>query len=188
MLKKEYYCLVAGLPDLFFNEDKSVLDSIVFRQNLESELVPSDYELVKLLYLPFDNKNLLTLCFNQTEAFISKGNFSRTFFEQQLDPENENPGLHEYMLHFLQWKRAAEIKQKTTEVETVLHELYYDDLFKVKNAFLRNWFLFELNLKNILTTFSCIKYNHNLEDHLIKNPGNSNVSALLIQRKLKPQL
>ena len=69
MLKKKYYCLVAGLPDLLFNEMKQGFSSLYFRNELQYQLSKTDLELAKLLYLPNDNKNFLNLLFEKNEPF-----------------------------------------------------------------------------------------------------------------------
>ena len=86
MVKRDYYCLVAGLPDLFFNENKPGISSLEFRTELESQLHKSDFELVKLLFLPADNKNLLNYFFELDKPFNDFGNLPKDF----LDPEAEN--------------------------------------------------------------------------------------------------
>ena len=68
LIKREYYCLIAGLPDLFFDENKTTVASNVFREELQHQLSPSDYKLVEYLFLPFDNLNLLNVFFGQNKA------------------------------------------------------------------------------------------------------------------------
>jgi len=188
MLKKEYHCLVAGLPDLIFIGDTAVRDSFAFRQYLESELHHPDFELVKLLFLHFDNDNLLALRLNRPDSFNPMGNYSRIFLEQQLSPENEHPKLPKYMLSFLDWLAKAEIQKMSVEVENVIRELFYEHILQVENKFLSNWFLFELNLKNVLTAFNCKQYNYNPDDHLIKNEWNFNLCSLLKEQLNHPEL
>lgn len=188
MFKNEYHCLVAGLPDLIFREKEGIPDGISFRKILESELHPSDFGLVKLFYLRFDNENLITLLLNRSKSFNQKGNFPRTFLEWQLSPENEHPELPKYMLSFLEWVAKAEIRQMSVEVENAIRELYYEHILQVENKFVRDWFLFELNLKNILTAFSCKRSNRNPDDHLIKNEWNFRLCSLLKQHLNRPAL
>ncbi len=185
MLKKEYYCLVSGLPDLFFNENKAVINSLVLREELKTILSGKDYELLKLLFLQFDNENLLTLYFNRRKSFQDSGIISKKEFEYQLSPENEVIELPPYMQQFIQWIKKRESKDLNTEVENILHALFYEYALQTKNEFLRNWLMFELNTKNILTALNCIRYGYELSEQLIKVKQNNNVYSLLISKRLK---
>lgn len=188
MLKKEYHCLVAGLPDLFFNENKINIDSISFREQLQTELVLSDFELVKMIYLSYDNDNLLNLFLERKKPFNPAGNFSEQHLQQQLSLQDEPPELPDYMFQFLDWMKETEKKELILDAEIVLQQLYFESILQTKNEFLRNWFLFQLNLNNILTTVNCIKYDYNIEGNVIQVNENKNVWSLLVGKKLKPEL
>ncbi len=185
MLKKEYYCLVSGLPDLFFNENKLLVNSLELREELKTTLSGKDFDLIKLLFLPFDNENLLTLWFNREKTFHSSGIFSKKDIEWQLSPENEVIKLPLYMLQFIQWIKKRESKELNTEVENILHALFYEFALQSKNDFIRNWFMFELDIKNILTAFNCIRYGYELSEQLIKVKQDNNSYSLLLSKRLK---
>jgi len=185
MLKKEYYCLVSGLPDLFFNENKLLVNSLELREELKATLSGKDFDYIKLLFLPFDNENLLTLRFNREKTFHNSGIFSKKDLEWQLSPENEVNKLPLYMLNFIQWIRKRESKELNTEVENILHGLFYEFALQPKNEFIQNWFMFELDTKNILTAFNCIRYGYELSEQLIKVKQNNNSYSLLLSKRLK---
>lgn len=188
MQKKEYYCFVAGLPDLFFDENKQAFNSLNFRNELKHQLTQSDYKLVEYLFLPFDNKNLLNLLFQQKKYFQPLGTLSKNTLKTQLSPSNEGINLPEYMIHFLNWAKESDSKDFTIEAENLLNCFFYEQVLKVKNVFLQNWFLFELNTKNILTAFNCINFNYELTEHLLKVESNNLVYSLLINKRLKAEL
>ena len=79
MLKENYYYLVAGLPDLFFNENKTALSSSSFKNKLKSQLNKADFELVQLLYLKKEDKCL-------SDLFLEKNELSE-------DQDTEESGL-----------------------------------------------------------------------------------------------
>uniref|UniRef100_UPI003216C2BA DUF2764 family protein n=1 Tax=uncultured Draconibacterium sp. TaxID=1573823 RepID=UPI003216C2BA len=188
MLKKEYYCLVSGLPDLLFNENKLALTSLKFREELKHQLSRSDYKLVEYLFLPFDDKNLINFLFQQDNPFHSLGTISKKVLEEQLTPSDEQIILPEYMLQFIRWMKKRNSKELTFKVENILHTLYYEFVLTTTNQFLRNWLLFELNSKNILTAFNCIRYDYDLEEHLLKVQPTNTVYSLLINKRLKAEL
>ena len=56
-----YYCLVAGLPDLSLEDGKLNYTVANFKSEIYSELSEKDRKLIDLFYLKFDNANLLKL-------------------------------------------------------------------------------------------------------------------------------
>ncbi len=182
MLKSEYYCLVAGLPDLFFNESKQGFNRLDFRNELQHQLSKTDFELVYLLYLANDNKNLLNLLFEKNEPFNKLGNYEKEFLENQILQPVELP---DYMNSFLLWAKKLETHELNFQIENKLNSLFYEFALSTKNIFLNEWFKFELNIKNILTAFNCIQFNYSPEKHLIQISQNKTVYSLLISKRLK---
>ncbi|WP_297101035.1 DUF2764 family protein [uncultured Draconibacterium sp.] len=185
LIKREYYCLIAGLPDLFFDESKTTVTSSVFREELQHQLSPSDFKLVEYLFLPFDNLNLLNIFFGQNNPNFYPGNITKHELEFQFSPENEEIELPEYMKTFLCWMKGVDKKQADLEDKNILTTLFYEHAIDCPNSFLQNWFRFELNLKNIFTAFNCKKYNYEPETHLLEVEGECVVYSLLIENKLK---
>ena len=56
-----YYCLVAGLPDIHAEDNKGLPSPLAFREALEQELTPRDLAMLRLLYARHDNANLLSI-------------------------------------------------------------------------------------------------------------------------------
>lgn len=174
--------MVAGLPDLFFNESKQGFSSLDFRNELQYQLSKTDFEMVKLLYLPNDNKNLLNLLFEKNEPFIKLGNYKKEFLENQILKPVELP---DYMRSFLFWAKNLETRELNLQIENRLQSLYYKYALTSKNNFLNEWFKFELNIKNILTVFNCMHFNYSVEKHLIQISKSNAVYSLLINKRLK---
>lgn len=184
MLKKKYYCLVAGLPDLFFNENKQIRSSLDFREELKQHIHFSDYELVKILFLKFDNTNFLNLIFDTSEPFDSRGNFTREMLE--------NPNLYpdlipEYFIQFLKWLKMQESGELNLQHKNKLQTLYFEYVLETKNKALIDWLTFELNIKNILAAFNCEHFNYSLNDQLIQVKQGSLIYSLLVNRRFKPE-
>jgi len=185
LIKREYYCLIAGLPDLFFDENKTPVTSSVFREELQHQLSPPDYKLVEYLFLPFDNLNLLNVFCEENQSHFYPGNISKSALEFQFSPENEEIQLPHYMIIFISRMKGMDKKHTGWEDENILTTLFYEHALDCPNPFLKNWFRFELNLKNIFTAFNCKKYNYEPETHLLEVEGDDLVYTLLIENKLK---
>lgn len=134
MLKKNYYCLVAGFPDLLFNESSRGLSGFDFKDELKQQLSKADFELVKLLYLPNDNKNLLNLIFLQNETFNLSGNYNKEFLENEIADPVELP---DYMTCFINWTKNLETRELNLQVENKLHSLYFEYAAASKNSFFK---------------------------------------------------
>ncbi|WP_340113938.1 DUF2764 family protein [Maribellus mangrovi] len=186
MLKGEYYCLVAGLPDLVFGQNSAPVKSRIFLEELRQQLHSSDYKLIEYLFLPFDNLNLLNILLKQNKPYFYPGIYSKQEIESQLSPDNEEMRLPQYMFIFMNQIKNSDPKPEDMEAENGLSILFYEHALNCSNTFLQQWFRFEINLKNVITAFNCKLYNYNLGEQLLKVNGANAVYTLLIENKLKP--
>ncbi len=181
MNKKNYHCLVAGLPDLIPDDKKRYFSSAELRDYLQDELRPADFELVKLYYLPFDHENLLNLLFVDEEfQWDERGNYSRKAFEQLADKkqlENVNfsmfpPYFRRFVLLFhdeeVQFTRAGAMK--------FLTEDWYKFIFGSKNEFVKTFGEYKRNIVNIMLALNGRKHNIPFEDAII---GNDEIARML---------
>ncbi len=176
--------MVSGLPDLFFDDQKTDFSSVAFRDYLKNELTPDDVALTEHLFFPYDNINLLHFVFKQNKIFNPSGNYSRNFMEGLEDSVKQLP---QYMTDFLYWIKETGQKEKSLQAETKLQTLFYENCMFIKNDFLREWFFFELNLKNIITIINCTDYNLDPSQHLIQISRNSNLNSILLKSHSKPE-
>lgn len=181
MNKKNYHCLIAGLPDLIPDDKKRYFSSAELRDYLLDELRPADFELVKLYYLPFDHENLLNLLFDDEEfQWDERGNYSRKAFEQLADKkqlENVNfsmfpPYFRRFVLLFhdeeVQFTRAGAMK--------FLTEDWYKFIFGSKNEFVKTFGEYKRNIVNIMLALNGRKHNIPFEDAII---GNDEIARML---------
>ncbi|MEA2107626.1 MAG: DUF2764 family protein, partial [Bacteroidota bacterium] len=170
MFRNYYHYFIAGLPDIFLDETEIHFSMLDFKQVLKEELFPDDYRLAQRLFLPYDNKNLLLfLQQEETRDFNQLGNFTLQDFEEEFsdDPKNILP---QYMYDFVKlYREEEETKDFEKSWENKLTEMYYTYVLKTKNKFLKQWFEYNLNIKNILTGLNCRKYDIDIEKQLIGN-------------------
>lgn len=155
MFRRKYYYLVAGLPDIVLDQKKLAVSVADFRAEIEYQLHSDDYLLVRLLFLPFDNTNLLNLLLKNKKSFIDIGNFSQHKLEEEIMEPSKLPG---YMKQFIiAFKNENPVFQNYSW-ENQLTWLYYDHVLMVKNTFLKEWFTFNLHAKNIFSAFNIRNY------------------------------
>ena len=164
-MKRNYYCLVAGLQDITIDTHKLSMGQLDFRQELKLELHPDDYKLAEILFLPHDNKNLLNILLKKEEKFDEKGNFSREVLEQNIkEITGELPG---YMNRFIISFKEDEPVIPDLSPENQLTALFYEYAISLDDKFLSEWFRFNRDLNNLLTALVCRKYDVPYEHQII---------------------
>ena len=145
-MARAYYCLVAGFPDFALDDPKLPITTLELKADLAEQLAPADRVHLAELFYPVDNKNLLALLLGKTEqAHDPLGNFTR----EELEEEIRAPiFLPRYMIDFLDRFRAG--LPEDTLPENVLSSLMYEALLQSQNAFIREWFAFDRDMRNIL--------------------------------------
>jgi hypothetical protein len=163
--KKEYYYLVAGLPDMLLDESKLKLTSADLKSDWQELIDPDDFELIEALFRKFDNHNLLNLLLKNEKPFDERGNYALDFLEDQVkEPVSSLPA---YLSDFIIDYKADNREDASKSWETILEERFYDHLLSLENDFLREWFELELNLGNVLTGLNCRKHNLSMESQMI---------------------
>ena len=185
MFKRNYYCLVAGLPDIIIDGNKPGETSHEFKNELAEQLHTSDYKLAELLYLHYDNMNLLNLLLKQDNRFITLGNYTEEYLEEQI---KEPTNIVDYMKQLIFNFKAETSGNSNLSSENELQSLYYECVLQVKNDFLEQWFMFDRDMKNILTAVNCRKYGYDTEKQLIPVKHENEVYETLIKSSPKADL
>lgn len=167
-MSRNYYCLIAGLPELQPDQNKKVFSLSEFKQELEEQLHPSDAELVRLLFLPYDNENLLQLLQKKDiDAQLPANYLAAELKEEINEPGNLDAYFGDFITEYLSDETVSETKNVIMEQK--LTEAFYNYVIGCKNLFLSDWFRFDLTLKNIMTALNCKKHDIKVEQQLIGN-------------------
>ena len=158
-----YYCLIAGLPDIQAEDTKTTISMLEFKNELLEQLSASDIELLKLIFAIYDNSNFLSFLNNKDTELNPLGNLNSSDWGQLLAllQEVEN-SYDKRLLPYIQ-KFYHTFGNEKVNVEGVLNVdylsgLYYEYAMQSSNNFLRNWYEFNLNINNILSAFACRKH------------------------------
>jgi hypothetical protein len=164
MFKRNYYYLVAGFPDIVLDQKKIPFSLAELKQELKYHLHPDDYRLVEYLFLEYDNINFLNILQKKEAEFIAMGNYDQTFFIDEIkEPEN----LLVYMQKFLASYRGENPENPNLSLENQLTWLYYDFMIEQENEFLRQWFTFLRDIKNIFAIYNARKFGIDFENQMI---------------------
>jgi hypothetical protein len=171
MIERNYYCLVAGLPDLVADDKKLAFTSVQFRDMLHDGLHPDDFVLAQLFFLPYDHKNLLNLMFGKNSEWDERGNFSREMLEQFTDRKafelSDASALPSYIVDFLNQFYGEEGLANYFKADMLLTTGYFDHLASNKNKFVSEIAQYDRTIGNIMNALNGRKYELQYEENLV---------------------
>ena len=179
-----YYAFISGLPDLTFDEQKKIFTIKEYRNELDILLSKRDKKMIQNLFLKHDNENML--------SYLKQGEENMHFNEMAVFSMEDITAMIEYVKSD-EWNKKWDKKypeyfclfltdyfqnetQSAVYMEDYLSGLYYNELCKTKNEFLRSWSMLNMNVRNTLTALSCKRNGINYT-HLIV--GDNDVATIL---------
>ena len=170
-----YYCYIAGLPDIQIDNQKSIPDQEEILDELKQILSKGDMALLDLLRLKYDNDNLLKFLANRDAELNPLGKLTSQDWAELIElidnSDERNPvrdaRLLKYMLDFYTTIRNEQSEEKIDFAEDFLAALYYKYGMQCKNKFVADWFEFNLNINNILTALTCRKYGWDIKSAIV---------------------
>ena len=166
-----YYCLVAGMPDVAFDGSKSAYTVERFKEDIYSELSATDAACVDLFFLERDNANILNILRHGDDAVIGQyGCYSRKELEEIISSaksgDTPSKNVPSYIYRFFDYYTAHEGNANIIW-EDVLSAYYYDYATSCANTFVADWFTFNRNVNNILVAFAARKYKMNMSECIV---------------------
>jgi len=183
-MRREYHCLIAGLPELFFDTDKINTSLLDFKNYLKEVLHVKDFKLLETIFWRYDNLNVLKLLQDPESDINEYGNLSKADIEEVFLLVKDDTlytfgrEIPAYFGEFINAYKNEIILFPGKSHENQITQLYYKYLNGIDNRFIRNWFEFEMNLSNIITAFNCKKHEYKVDSELI---GNNEITEKLIK-------
>lgn len=179
-MKQNYYYLIAGLPELSLDDSKLGTTVREFRELYYPDLADDDRALLDLIYLNYDNANLLLLL-KDKEAAIAEGGLYTSdellaIIEAARAEEAPDRNYPRYMYDFVQQMENEESAAEGIFPEDRLAQLYYAHAMSQGNAFVERWFAFNLDLNNFLTAITARRYNLDVKPLIV---GDNEVAKAL---------
>ena len=175
-----YYCLVAGLPDVAFDGGKVNYSIERFIEEIYPQLSSEDARLVDLFFLSRDNTNILQILEYGAEADLQhKGVYSKEQLLEIITAAKEGDVrscvVPAYLYDFLVFY-FENVEKGGYMWSDILSERYYQYAMTVKNKFLSEWFEYNLNVNNILVALLARKYKLNVSECVV---GDNSVAEAL---------
>lgn len=176
-----YYCLVAGLPELRIDDTKGLVSPGELIAEISPQLSEGDRGYLRLLMAGYDNRNFLTYLRNKDAELDPMGELTTDDWSQlvKLMDENDHPAdvrLLPYWVGYYHLNHEEEIDSKGITREDYMSGLYYNHALQSENAFMRSWFEFNLNLNNLLIAILCRKHGMDASRSVI---GTNEIAAIL---------
>lgn len=179
MTMTNYYCLVAGLPDLSLEDGKLNYTVANFKSELYPELSDKDKKLIDLFYLKFDNDNLLKLLKDKEAVTNSEGNYSSDELLALIASVREGDAPDKKYPLYLYEFIAAYLALPADELyraEDMLATYYYAYAMNCGNKFVSAWYEFNLNINNVLAALAARKYKMDVAQVVV---GKTDVSEMI---------
>lgn len=159
---KNYYTLVAGMPDISPDDAKLGFTVADFKENYWPQLSEADQKLVALFFLQYDHRNLLEWQEKgESGVFDDRAMYSREDLAEAVEKvklgDEQERGLPAYFYDFIAaYPELKELQERLPE--DVLSASYYRYAEQFKSSFTKDWFVFNRNVNNILIALTARKY------------------------------
>ena len=181
-----YYCMIAGLPDIDLQDAKPGLSLEDMREQCEEVLTPKDKKLLFYFFLHFDCVNLVKLLKNPEADIDQWGNFSLEQLRDLITSATElNFNVHRYPAFMSIFAREYAFNKDKAgyfpEDEMMFQFLDYA-IKTCPNRMMRRWFKLNLDITNILTAMLARSQGWSVGDFI---KGEGEVQEMIRENKTK---
>ena len=182
-----YYCMMAGLPDIELADTQPGITFEELREQCEEQLSAGDAKLVgNYLYLRLDCTNLVRLLKNPDAQIDIWGNYSLEQLRDLITSATElNFNVHRYPAFMSIFAREYNYNKDTKGYfpeDEILYQFYNYAIKTCPNKFIREWIKLNLNITNILTAMLARKQGWNVADFI---KGEGEVQEMIRENKTK---
>lgn len=181
-----YYCMIAGLPDIDLKDAKPGLSIEQMREQCEEVLTPQDKKLLFYFFLRFDCVNLVKLLKNPEAEIDQWGNFSLEQFRDLITSATElNFNVHRYPAFMSIFAREYAFNKDKAGYfpEDEMAYQFLDYAIKTcPNRMMRRWYKLNLDITNILTAMLARSQGWSVGDFI---KGEGEVQEMIRENKTK---
>lgn len=174
-----YYCLIAGLPDLTLDGGLRGTTLAELKEECEELLTDTDRKQLFYYFLKFDCKNLVRLLKNPEAEMLPNGNFTREQFTDMITSAREiNFNVHRYPSFMSIFAREYNynIDKEGWFAEDAMAQAYYEYAMQCPNKMMAEWFKLNFDITNILTAMIARKNGWNVGDYIL---GDNEVNEMI---------
>ena len=181
-----YYCMIAGLPDIDLKDTKPGMSIEDMREQCEEQLTASDKKLLFYFFLRFDCVNLVKLLKNPEAEIDQWGNFSLEQLRDLITSATElNFNVHRYpdfMSIFAREFAFSKDKAGYFPEDEMAYQFLDYAIRTCPNRMMRRWYKLNLDITNILTAMLARKQGWSVGDFI---KGEGEVQEMIRENKTK---
>lgn len=181
-----YYCMIAGLPDIDQHDTKPGMSLEAMREQCEEQLTAYDKKLLFYFFLRFDCVNLVKLLKNPEAGIDQWGNFSLDQLRDLITSATElNFNVHRYpsfMSIFAREYAFNKDKAGYFPEDEMAYEFLDYAIRTCPSRMMRRWYKLNLDITNILTAMLARKQGWSVGDFI---KGDGEVQEMIRENKTK---
>ncbi|MFH2137173.1 MAG: DUF2764 family protein [Candidatus Omnitrophota bacterium] len=160
-MSKNYYYLIASLPELHLDDNKEPYRVKDFVAELSEQLYPEHFNYVRSIISIYDNANIVDAVLGRDTPWGQQtGN--RSFKEIRDLLAEDGFGFDEYIISSLKQIGHSNKEEKNllrANLEDIIFSNYYRKMTAHENLFIQTYFKFDFQLRNILVALNKRKFN-----------------------------
>ncbi|MCC8035167.1 MAG: DUF2764 domain-containing protein [Rikenellaceae bacterium] len=167
-MARNYYTLVAGLREFTIDSEKKGFDACDIIAEIRSEIDREDKRTLGLFYDFYDVENLINLRTHRGR-FNQLGNYSREELEEGLKDPAVLPDFIGRIVAAYADPENPEYDWVDPDIsfERALFISYYRECAGSKNRYLREWYEFDRNLRNVIAAYNARKASLDVGSQLV---------------------
>lgn len=167
-MAQQYYTLVAGLREYELDAENKGFDTPAIIDYVYGQLSERDREYLEMFYAYYDIENIINILAGRAR-FSSLGNFSRRELEEELEAPADLPPFVRTVLAAYKNPDDSEDDEtyRTRSIEKALFTAYYRECEKSRCRFIRDWYAFDRNLRNITAAYTARRLGRHVAEELV---------------------
>lgn len=178
-MNQEYFYFVSGLPTLNFDDTKLSYTPEQFRNEASKQLTEKDYQSLCSLHLLSDIDNLLHKLYNTNSEPNPEGLINSDYWDEFIafmrtkaeNPNSEVPAcfadLPPFILADLQEAMSRDELPPLASLEKQLIASFYNWAEQHPASFIKKWFAFDRQIRNILLAINGRKHQLGYDQYLV---------------------
>ena len=169
-----YYCLMAGLPDIRLSDTKPGYSIAELHQQLQTEIGKQDKHLLYFLFLRHDCQNLVSLLKDEEAELEPNGNYSREqlqeLIEQAAEVDLGKTDYPQFLIDFVREYGEQAGLEGWYAKDEVLMQFYGYCTQHCDNVLMRRWYQLNYDITNLMTAMIARKQGWKVSD-FVKGEG-----------------
>jgi hypothetical protein len=175
-----YYCLIAGLPDIRLSESRPQRTMMELKDEMSEVLTDRDEQLLRYYFMRFDCENLVKMLEDPDAELDPRGNLTREQLVDLMTSARElNFNVHRYPSFMSIFAREYAFNKDKAGwfANDAMLLAYYEWARECPNRLMSEWYTLNLNIANILTALIARRQGWTLSDFV---QGNDSVVETIV--------